>query len=195
MVAISTMIAAAGLAVAGVGAVVSYSGAQANAAATKAASDASVNAQKETEVLRQKQMNLDATRRKREIIRASVAARSAALAQTTASGAAGVGGSSLAGAYGSIAGRTGVNTLGVSQNQEIGNSMFDVHQRQLTAYQAAAASAADAQGLMALGSGLSSIGGAVLSNAGTIGKVGTFLSGKAYSSLVGGGTPSGYGKS
>jgi hypothetical protein len=194
MAAFTTMIAAASLAVAATGAVVSYQGAKANAAATKAASDAQIKGQQESEALRQKQLNLDATRRKREIMRASVAARSAALAQTTAQGAGAPGGSALAGAYGSIAGRTGVNTLGVSQNQEIGNSMFDVHQQQLASYQQAAASAASAQGMMALGSGLSSMGGAALANAGTIGKVGTFLSGKAYGALVGNGTPSGYGK-
>jgi hypothetical protein len=194
MAVISTIIAAVGLGVAAAGAVMSYQGAKAQADATNRATQASIQAQKESEALRQKQLNLDATRRKREIMRASVAARSAALAQTTAQGAGSPGSSALAGAYGSIAGRTGVNTLGVSQNQEIGNSLFDVHQRQLSEYQAAASQAASAQGLMALGSGLSSLGGAAMSNAGSITKIGSFISGRAFSSLAGGGSPSGYGR-
>lgn len=185
MPAISTLIAVAGLAVAGTGAAVSYSAAKSQATANSQALDA----QKQTEALRQQQMNLDATRRKREIIRASVAARSSAVAQTTAQGAAGVGGSSLAGAVGSIAGRQGVGFGGVDQNQQIGNSIFAAHQAQLTAYQ----SAANAQSVGAIGAGMSSLGGALLTNAGTFGKVGSFIGGQG-GRLMGGGTPSGYGR-
>jgi hypothetical protein len=165
----------------------SYQGSKQNAAAQEKA----LAAQQETENLRQQQMNLDAARKKREIVRASMQARSAALATTTAQGVAGQGGSSLQGAYGSIAGRTGVNWLGVDQNQQIGNSIFASHQNQLEAYK----QAASAQSTMALGAGLSSLGGAILSNAGTIGKVGTYVGAKAFSAYAGGGTPSGYGAS
>lgn len=185
MPAVSTLIAVAGLAVAGAGAAVSYGAAKQNAAAQTAALDA----QKQSEALRQQQMNLDATRRKREIIRQSVAARSAAVAQTTAQGASGAGGSSLPGAVGSIAGRQGVGFEGIDQNQQIGNSIFAAHQAQLTAYQ----SAANAQSVGALGAGITSLGGAFISNAGTFGKVGAFVGGSG-GRFMGGGTPSGYGR-
>lgn len=168
MPAITTLIAVAGLAVAGAGAAISYSAAKQNAAAQGQA----LQAQQQATALQQQQMNLDATRRKREIIRQGVAARSAALAQTTAQGAAGAGGSALSGAYGSIAGRTGTNFEGVDQNQQIGNGIFAAHAQQLQAYQAAAS----AQSFGALGAGLSSLGGAAISNAGTFGKVGTYIS-------------------
>lgn len=170
MPAITTLIAVAGLAVAGAGAAISYSAAKQNAAAQQQA----LAAQQQATALQQQQMNLDATRRKRDIIRQGVAARSAALAQTTAQGAAGPGGSSLAGAYGSIAGRTGTNYEGVDQNQQIGNGIFAAHAAQLSAY----SSAASAQSFGALGAGLTSLGGAAISNAGIFGKVGTYFGGQ-----------------
>ncbi len=176
MAAISTLIAVAGLAVAGAGAVMSYSSAKQQASANQQA----IAAQQETERQRQLQMNLDAARRKREVLRQSAAARSQALAVTTAQGAAGAGGSSLAGAYGSIAGRTGVNWLGVDQNQQIGNAIFASHQAQLGAYSRAAAAGSG----MALGAGLSSLGGALVNNAGTFGKVGTWTAGQIGAALA-----------
>lgn len=168
---LSTVIAAAGLAVAGVGAVMSYSAAK----STAKAQEQSLAAQQQAEGLRQQQMNLDASRRKREIVRASMAARSAALAQTTAQGAAGAGGSSLAGAYGAIAGRAGTNFSGVDQNQQIGNAMFATHQTQLSAYRSAAQSGA----MGAMGAGLMSLGGMAVNNAGTFGKVGSYFMGNS----------------
>lgn len=176
MAVLSTMIAAAGLAVAGVGTAISYNSAKQQAAANQQA----IAAQQRVEQQRQLQMNLDASRRKREIIRQSVAARSQTLAVTTAQGAAGAGGSSLAGAYGSIAGRTGVNWLGVDQNQQIGNSIFAAHQDQFNAYSRAAAAGSG----IALGQGLSSLGGAIVNNAGIFGKVGTWGAAKIGEGLA-----------
>jgi hypothetical protein len=186
MPAITTLVAVAGLAAAGAGAAINYTASKQNAAAQSQA----LQAQQQSEALRQQQMNLDAARRRREVIRASVAARSASLSQTVAQGAGGVGGSSLPGAQASITGREGVNELGINQNQSIGNSIFSAHQQQLQAYQ----SAASAQSFGAIGAGLSSLGGALMTNAGTIGKVGTFVGAKAFSAFAGGGTPSGYGR-
>jgi len=176
MPAISTLIAVAGLAVAAGGAAISYSAAKSQSQANQSA----IAAQQEAERQRQLQMNLDAARRKREIIRQSIAARSQALAVTTAQGAAGAGGSSLAGAYGSIAGRTGANWLGVDQNQQIGNAIFSAHQDQLGAYQRAAA----AGSMVALGQGLGSLGGAMVNNAGTFGKVGIWAGNQVGSYLA-----------
>lgn len=186
MPAITTLIAVAGLAVAGAGAAISYSAAKQNASAQQAA----LTAEQQATALQQQQMNLNATRQKREIIRQSVAARSAALSQTTAQGAAGPGGSSLSGAYGSIAGREGTNYEGVDQAQQIGTGIFAAHAAQLDAYK----SAASAQSFGALGAGLSSFGGAMVSNAGIFGKVGTYLGSMGAGAIMGGGSPSGYGK-
>lgn len=72
--------------------------------------------------LRQKQMNLDAARRKRDIIRQAQTATANAEAAAANSGA--LNSSGIEGARAGISGQAGVNTLGVSQNQEIGNSMF-----------------------------------------------------------------------
>jgi hypothetical protein len=179
MAAISTLIAAAGVAVAAGGAVMSYQASQRQNEFQQQA----ITQQQEVERQRQLQMNLDASRRKREIIRSSIAARSASLAQTTAQGAAGPGGSSLAGAYGSIAGRTGVNWNGVDQNQQIGNSIFGAHQAQFQAYRGMA----DAQSYGAIGSGLSSLGGAMVQNAGIIGKVGSYFGSRGSSHNSGNG--------
>jgi hypothetical protein len=83
--------------------------------------------------LRQQQMNLDAQRRKRDIIRSAQVAAANAEAAANASGA-GVS-SGVEGARASISGQAGVNILGVSQNQEIGNQMFALdNQRALLGY-------------------------------------------------------------
>lgn len=167
--ALATAIAAVGVGLGIAGLVGGYSASKENAAAQQQA----IAAQQEAERLRKQQMDLDAMRRRREIIRSSVAARSASLATTTAQGAAYEGGSSLPGAYGSISGRTGVNTLGVNQNQEIGWGIFDAHQNQLTAY----SRAAEAQSKQAMWGGLTQLGGTLISNAGTLGKMGTLAGG------------------
>jgi len=72
--------------------------------------------------LRQRQMNLDATRRKRDIIRQAQVATANAEAMASSSGA--LTSSGIEGARAGISGQEGVNYLGVSQNQEIGNKMF-----------------------------------------------------------------------
>lgn len=176
MPAISTLIATAGLAIAGVGAYEGYEASKQNNQAQQAA----IAAQEKAEELRKQQMELDATRRTREIIRQSTAARSAALAITTAQGAAYEGGSAVPGAYGSIAGRTGVNELGVSQNLEIGEGMFAAHMDQLGAYRRAA----DAQSQMAMWAGIGSLGNSLISNSTTIGKIGDYGVGKVSSAVA-----------
>jgi hypothetical protein len=176
MAMISTLVAAAGVAIAGAGLYMNYEAGQDKADADQAA----IAAQQEQQQLRKQQMDLDATRRRREILRQSVAARSASLAITTAQGAAVEGGSALPGAQGSIAGRFGVNTVGVNQNQAIGWGMFDAHSDQLTAY----SQAADAQSRQSFAQGLSSLGGAMITNAGSIGKIGSFTAGKIGQALA-----------
>lgn len=72
--------------------------------------------------LRQNQMNLDAQRRKRDIIRQAQAAT--AMAENSAANSGALNSSSMEGARAGISGQAGVNFLGVSQNQQIGNDMF-----------------------------------------------------------------------
>lgn len=79
--------------------------------------------------LRRQQMNLDANRRKRDIIRQSQVATANAEAAAANSGA--LNSSGIEGARGSISGQAGVNFLGVSQNQEIGNKMFNYENQRL----------------------------------------------------------------
>lgn len=207
MPAISTLIAVGGLALAAGGAYESYSAAQehnsaqqqqlaanqehanlTNASALKVQGDnvKAVEAQQNVEKISQEQMNLDATRRQREIIRSSVVANSQAVSAETNAGAAGPGGSTVSGIQGNIAGRTGVNLLGVTQNQEAGNAIFGFHQDQLNAYKQAAldgfvpatAQFPDSSGTTAaIGAGLSSLGGGLVKSEGTIGRVTNYFSG------------------
>jgi len=201
MPAISTLIAGAGLALAGGAAIMNYEAAKdhqqaqeqqlaanqeharlTNASALKVQADnvAAVEAQQNVEHVSQTQMNLDATRRQREIIRSSVVARSQALSAETNAGAAGGGGSSVTGGIeGNISGRTGVNLLGVTQNEEAGNAIFGFHVDQLNAYKKAAVDGfvpatpqfPDSSGTTAaIGAGLGTLGGALVKNEGTIGK-------------------------
>lgn len=79
---------------------------------------------KKQEKMRQRQMNLEADRRKREIIREGQRARAMALNNATAQGAAE--GSGLQGGYGQIAGQTNNSLLAINQDQSIGNRMFSL---------------------------------------------------------------------
>lgn len=167
---ISAIVAGVGIAASIAGTAVAYTGAQAQAKAQKQA----LAAQQQAEEERKKAMNLDAMRKKREQIRQMQIARSQALATTNAQGASD--GSGLEGAYGGISGRVGDNTLGIQQNQEIGNNIFAANSR----YNAAQSDYASAGASVSMGSGLSSIGGMLMNNAGTIGKIGSYFSGGRY---------------
>ena len=131
-------------------------GAKKSAAANKEA----VAAQQRAEDARKAQMELDAQRRSREIVRQQQRARSLALTSTTGQGA--QFGSALGGSYGQIAGQTGVNLTGVGQNLLIGRDIFAAN----ADLNRAKMSMADAQAYSAFGSGLSSFGGALVRNMG-----------------------------
>lgn len=84
--------------------------------------------------IRRQQMNLDAVRRKRDIVRnAQVASANAtAVAYNQGAGQS----SALSGALSGISGQAGTMTQGVTQNQELGNQLFDNKNAQaLTGYQ------------------------------------------------------------
>jgi hypothetical protein len=154
----ATAIGVGGLALSAAGMYMNYQGAQEQKKAGAL--------EREAEKVRQQQMNLDAMRRKRELIRQS----QVAAAQSTAiAGAQGAGESSgLQGALGGISGQSGVNILGVSQNQEVGNKIFDINSRKSQVM-------SNASFMSSTGAGLSSLGGALVKNEGIIGKLGTYM--------------------
>jgi hypothetical protein len=154
------------------GLAMSYSGAQKQQKAqeAQAASQAAAIAeQKRAEALRRRQMELDVSRRKREMIRTQVASMGTAEAVATNQGA--QFGSALPGAYGGISGRTGVNMLGVNQNAELGGQIFDSNMRVSDHYRDAAMAGGEA----AQGAGMVSMGGMLLSNSQRIGQVGGYF--------------------
>lgn len=182
MAAITTLIAAASLAVAAGGAAAQYAGSQ----TASHRSDDALKQQQQLEAKRQQQMELDAARRKRELVRNQIAARSAAVATATSQGASAEGSSALPGAYGSISGRTNVNELGVNQNLELGQQTFALNEGILGSYRGAA----EGTSMASFGAGLSSLGGALLKNEGVISRIGTYFTtpsvGSPYDSV---GTP------
>jgi len=140
------------------------------------ASQAGIAAQQRAEEARSKQMELDAQRRAREVIRQQQRARSAAITNATAQGA--QFGSGLSGGYGQIGGQTGFNLLGIGQNLQLGRDIFaanaDLSQARMQM--------ASAQGDMAFASGLSSLGGAMMRGMGTFSNI---FSGMPYEQRYG----------
>lgn len=167
MAVLSTIIAAIGVAaaVAGVGATIYAS--QQQASAQKKA----IAAQQQAEAARKRAMELDAQRQRRQQIREAQVKRYQALAIANAQGA--QGGSGIEGAYGQISGQSGTNILGINQNEELGGRIFDAN----AAKGQADMQYASAGGIAGAGAGLSSLGGALVKNSGTIGQIGTYFSG------------------
>lgn len=111
---------------------------------------------------RQQAMNLNARRQQMEILRNTQRARSLALNNATSQGA--QLGSGLSGGYGNIAGQSGQNALGITENQQIGNTMFGL-QSQISGQQL---NYAQAQQQEQLGAGISSLGKSVAGSAGSL---------------------------
>lgn len=151
MAAISTIIAGIGLAVGVAGTAVQVIGANQQAAAAKRAED-----------LRERQMNLEAQRQRRQAIRNALRARSIALTSATSQNA--EGGSGLQGGFAQIGQQLGSNLQGINQSTEIGAGIFQANR-----------DSAGASSLVSFGSGLSSLGGALVQNSETLGRVGTFF--------------------
>lgn len=124
------------------------------------------DASRRAEALRERQMNLESSRQRRQTIRNAIRARSLALTAATAQGASS--GSGLPGGYGQIGGATARNIQGVNQAQEISSGIFRAN-----------SDMAGAQELTSFGGGLSSLGGALFSASPTIGKLTQFGSGQA----------------
>lgn len=162
MAALSTLALFGGLALSGAGAVVQYEGAQRAAQAQQRA----IHAEQQAEAIRQRQMDIESQRQKRQLIRQGILARAQAQSQATAQGA--QFGSLLPGAESAISGQTGYNVQGVSAAQSIGHDLFATSQDIF----AARRQQASAQEYEALGAGLSSLGGAFTKNLGPIGRIG-----------------------
>jgi hypothetical protein len=150
-------------------------------------------AEQNQEALRRQAMELDARRRQREVIRTQQRFRSQALAAANNQGA--QFGSGLQGGYGQASGQSGVNATGISQNLEIGRGIFD----QSAIISQSRFNSARAGGTLALGQGLSSLGGAMMSvlpevrslsggyNSGTLTMLGAYGPGAAGPNRIAGG--------
>lgn len=159
------IIGAAGIGLTAAGAANQYKASKQMAAAQQGA----IQAQQRAEAARQTQMNLEASRKRREAVRQAIQARSLAEANANAQGA--LFSSGLQGGYGQIAGRLGTNVLNTSQNQELGNAIFSANRDASSAY----SQYAGYQSQAALGQGLSSLGGALITNIQPLTMLGNYL--------------------
>jgi hypothetical protein len=142
-----TMIALIGLSIAAVGTGVSAYG-----------SVQTANATKDAEMLRKKQMGLDAMRKRREILRESMMAKATALTNASAQGA--QESSGLQGGYAQISGVASRGLTDVNQSEDIGKGIFDAN-----------AQAASGQAVSAIGGGVKDIGMTMAGNNDKIGRI------------------------
>ena len=157
MAALTTALLAIGTAVSVGGAYVQQQG-----------QEKAIEAQESQDKVRQQQMEFDAARRRREIMRQSTLARATALATTTNQGAANPGGSGLPGAQAQQSnwGYSGVQGVNVAESQ--GNSMFAYQAQANAGYRQAAMGGT----IGSIGGGLSSLGGALQATGKTFNQVG-----------------------
>lgn len=121
-----------------------------------AAMQEQIRMEQQAEALRRQQMELEANRRNKEILRNQQRARSMALSAATNQGA--IGGSGLQGGYGGISGQANTQLLGTSQNLEIGRGLYAANQGVSAARMSYAAAGTD----MAVGRGISSLGASLM---------------------------------
>lgn len=164
-----TIIAAIGLGLTAAGLATQMYGMSQTAATQKKMSQEAKN----QEAIRQQQMSLESMRRKREIIRNSQVASAQATASANAQGAGESSG--LASALSTVSSRAAGATLATSQNEELGNSMFASNSRMASLQ----GDRAQSEMISGMGSGLGSLGGALVKNAPEINKIGTTLFGRA----------------
>lgn len=120
------------------------------------------------------QMNLDAERKRRDIVRKSIAARSMALTAATSNGENINDSSVLEGAFGGIQNTTVNDTLALNQNVMTAKAITAYNNKANEFY----ADAGQAKGAQARDLALSSLGGAIMGSAGQISRVGSFLGGR-----------------
>lgn len=149
MAAVTTVIAAIGLGVAAVGAGVQAYG-------TMQQSEASQKAEK----LRNRQMNLDAQRKRREAIRQMILNQAQAKSNAAVQGVA-QGDSAVQGAIGQQANSAAQNTTAINQSQQIGQGIFNANKDY-----------AGGQVTSAWGQNITSVGASMMGNSETISRVG-----------------------
>lgn len=154
------ILAAAGVGLAGAGAFSSFLGSKQQSKANEAA----IAAQQRMLAIQEEARRIDADRRRRQFMREAVISRSQALARGTAQGASSAGSSALPGAYGQIAGRAGWMISGVNQAERTSQDLYAANQELFRAK----LQMGEAQETQALGSSLSSFGGAILGNLGSL---------------------------
>lgn len=155
-----------GAAVAGLG--LSAAGAYTSAQSAKKQNEAQqqmIAEQQQQEAIRKQAMELDAQRKQTENIRQVQRQRALGLATATNQGA--QYGSGLQGGFGQILGQGNWNALGIQQNLGFGEQTFDSNAR----LSQDKMQYADAQTMGAYGAGMSSLGGAFISTASTLGNI------------------------
>lgn len=184
----------------GVGIAASVAG---TAISMKGAHDSSKAQQQQTQLemqadaQRRQAMELDAHRRMLEATRNQQRARSMAL--TNASGQGAILGSGLQGGYGQISGESNTNLVGLQQNLGIGENLFGINSQ----ISGTKIEQSQAGAMMAMGSGISSLGGALINGATAFNRLSTpsasypgsggFTGGTAYGSSLSGYSPNYYG--
>lgn len=114
-----------------------------------------IGLQQQLEGQRHQQMVLNSERQSMEAFRTQQRMRAMGLEAATQQGAAQ--GSGLQGAYGQVRGQSGVNQLGISQNEQIGENMFGINS-QISSNKI---SMAETQQKSQMYGGISSIGGSI----------------------------------
>ena len=161
MGAISSIVAIAGVGLAAAGTVTNISASKKQNQANQQA----IAAQQQAEALRLEAMKMDADRRRRQEIRQMIISRSQALAMANSQGASQS--SALPGAFGQISGRAGFGFEGINIAERTGHGIFDANQNLFQAR----LKANSANQLGQIGSGLTSLGGAFLTNSTAIGNL------------------------
>lgn len=133
------------------------------------------NASKTAENARQQQTQLQATNERRQAVRQTLQARAMSLNAGVSQGA--QYGSGVAGGMAQASNQGAENQYITNSSQILGNSVFDANR----AYYSATAKG---QAGMALGAGLSSLGGAIVNNAGTINRLGTYYGSRPQGSTL-----------
>lgn len=163
-----SVVGAIGLAVSAAGTVIGYSAQQKMIAQQTAASKKAENA-------REQQMQLDSANRRRQSVREAIVARSMGLAAGVNAGA----------QYGSgVAAATGQAIAQGAQNQQVTNSSQILGSRVFAANREYFDATQRGQAGMALGEGLSALGGAIVNNAGTINQLGDYFTNRPQNSNI-----------
>lgn len=152
-----------GLSLAVGGAITSFFGGQ----DAQEAQQAAIAAQQRAEAVRREAMRYDADRRRRQLIREMLIARSTSVQRGANQGANSANSSALPGAFGQISGRAGFGIEGINTNLAFGEQTFDANQQLLQAKM----DLVEAQGTQQIGQSLTSLGGAIMGNVGTIDRV------------------------